>query len=304
MSRSRLKARVTAITVNGKTGKLSSMVKPGGLLEVTVAEEEEPAVCTPEDLPLEVLYEDSQVTVVNKAEGMVTHPGAGNGSGTLANALLWRWGGQTGGGVAHRLDKDTSGALIAARDAETLAYLRAQFAEHRVRKEYIAIGFGRPKAAEGSIKTWLERDKYNRQRFAVAEEGRGRFAHTKYRVVACYGPFTLFRLRLKTGRTHQIRVHLAHIGCPVVGDTLYGPRPSRIQAAIQGSSLQTVGTRPSAGLPPEAPGCAMMLHSRLLSLRLPGSNAFTTFLAPVPRRFKVLLRFLHGAYPRVVMPTR
>jgi 23S rRNA pseudouridine1911/1915/1917 synthase len=282
MSRSRLKQRVTAIAVNGKPGKLSSTVKAGDLLEVTVSDEEAPAVWLPEDLPLEVLYEDSQVTVVNKAPGMVTHPGAGNWSGTLVNALLWRWGG-TGGGIAHRLDKDTSGALIAARDADTLTYLREQFAGRRVKKEYIAIGFGRPKAGEGSIKTWLERDKRNRQRFAVAEEGRGRFAHTKYRVIACYGPFTLFRLRLKTGRTHQIRVHLAHIGSPVVGDILYGPRPSR--------------------LPAEIAGLSMLLHSRLLSLRLPGHSDFTTFLAPVPCRFKAFLRYLHQAYPRVVMPT-
>jgi 23S rRNA pseudouridine1911/1915/1917 synthase len=194
------------------------------------------------------------------------------------------------------LDKDTSGAIIAARTPETESYLRTQFASRRVKKEYIAISYGRPPDRAGNIKTYLARSRQDRKKYAVVSEPtitkgplapgdapllRGRFAHTAYRVVACYGPYTLFALRLKTGRTHQIRVHLAHLGCPLLGDALYG------------SPKNDALFEKAAGFAP-----TLMLHSRLLGLRLQEGAEFTVFEAPVPVRFKRVLRFLHRTFPK------
>jgi 23S rRNA pseudouridine1911/1915/1917 synthase len=287
LTRSKLKSGAKKILLNGQTAKLSSKVKDGDIIEI--AWEETPSVYEPQDIPLDILYEDSSVTVVNKAQGMVTHPGAGNYSGTLVNALLFRWArGESATarpGIIHRLDKDTSGALVAARTDEAALWLAEQFASRRVKKEYIAVVTGHPPAETGKIKTLIARDTRNRKRFAAVpidgregepsgEKRRGKLAVTLYRRVSRYGPFTLLRVRIKTGRTHQIRVHLKHIGCPVLGDVLYG-------------SKSTV-----------FPEATLMLHAYRLSIRLPRAENFTTFVAPIPRRFTEVIRTLRERFVR------
>ncbi|MCI6664567.1 MAG: RluA family pseudouridine synthase, partial [Spirochaetia bacterium] len=222
-NRSHLQNIITNLVINGNSGKFSSKIKSGDKIDVEW-EEQIPQDIQPQDLPLNLVYEDDDVTVVNKEQGMVTHPAAGNWTGTLVNALLFHWGRgavETSHrpGIVHRLDKDTSGLIITAKNIASETWLQEQFQQRRVKKEYIAIVVGRPPAASGNIKTQLIRDPKNRKRFkASTDSTQGKFAHTVYRCIACYGPFSLMRLRLKTGRTHQIRVHMKHIGCPILGD--------------------------------------------------------------------------------------
>lgn len=278
-NRSHLQNIITSLTINGSRGKFSSKVKPGDVIQMEW-QEIVPDDIQPQDLPLEIVYEDDQVTVVNKEQGMVTHPAAGNWTGTLVNALLFHWGRgavETSHrpGIVHRLDKDTSGLIITAKNIASETWLQEQFQQRRVKKEYIAIVVGRPPAASGNIKTQLIRDPKNRKRFkASTDSTQGKFAHTVYRCIACYGPFSLMRLRLKTGRTHQIRVHMKHIGCPILGDPIYG-------------SKNTV-----------FPDATLMLHSSLLSLRLPESQDFTEFKSPTPQRFRKVMQVLHGKYQK------
>lgn len=281
-NRSHLQNIITNLSINGNRGKFSSKVKSLDTIEVEW-EELVPKDIQPQELPLNILYEDDDVTVVNKAQGMVTHPAAGNWQGTLVNALLFHWGRgavQTTHrpGIVHRLDKDTSGIIITAKNFSSENWLQAQFQQRRVKKEYIAIVVGRPPAPSGNIKTQLLRDSKNRKRFkASTDTDQGKFAHTVYRCIACYGPFSLMRLRLKTGRTHQIRVHMKHLGCPILGDPIYGSKNSVF------------------------PDATLMLHSSLLALRLPNNQDFTTFSTPTPLRFKKILKVLHGKYQKCLL---
>ncbi len=295
VSRSQLKSGSARIFINDTPVKFSAKVAAG---DVVRAEWKDtvPDDIAPQDIPLNILYEDDDVTVVDKSQGMTTHPAAGNWTGTLVNALLFHWGrpasaALTAGtdaeraaafrpGIVHRLDKDTSGVIITARNRASEAWLQEQFQTRRVKKEYIAIVCGRPPAARGSIKTQIFRDPRHRKLFK-AESGvpKGKFAHTEYRCIACYGPFSLMKLRLKTGRTHQIRVHMKYIGCPILGDPLYGRRGKQELFA----------------------GAQLMLHAYRLSLRLPQSEQFSEFKAPVPQRFKAVLRVLHRHYEKCIL---
>lgn len=278
-NRSHLQNIITNLVINGNSGKFSSKIKSGDKIDVEW-EEQIPQDIQPQDLPLNLVYEDDDVTVVNKEQGMVTHPAAGNWTGTLVNALLFHWGRgavETNHrpGIVHRLDKDTSGLIITAKNIASETWLQQQFQQRRVKKEYIAIVVGRPPAPSGNIKTQLIRDPRNRKRFkAVTDSAQGKFAHTVYRCIACYGPFSLMRLRLKTGRTHQIRVHMKYIGCPILGDPIYGSKNQIFPAAT------------------------LMLHSSLLSLRLPESQDFTEFKSPTPQRFRKVMQVLHGKYQK------
>ena len=278
-NRSHLQNIITSLTINGSRGKFSSKVKSGDVIQMEW-QEIVPDDIQPQDLPLNLVYEDDDVTVVNKEQGMVTHPAAGNWEGTLVNALLFHWGRgavETSHrpGIVHRLDKDTSGLIITAKNIASETWLQEQFQQRRVKKEYIAIVVGRPPAPSGNIKTQLIRDPRNRKRFkAVTDSAQGKFAHTVYRCIACYGPFSLMRLRLKTGRTHQIRVHMKYIGCPILGDPIYGSKNQVF------------------------PGATLMLHSSLLSLRLPESQDFTEFKSPTPKRFRKVMQVLHGKYQK------
>jgi len=275
LSRSQIKSRVTEAAVNGKAVKLSHEVKSGDRLELSWLAGS-PLYLTPQSIPLDLLYEDDHCVVVNKAQGMVVHPGAGNHSGTLANALLWRRLNRSGGdiasaenlraGIVHRLDKDTSGVIIAAYNDDALAMLSAQFKERSVTKLYLAIVRNTPQEKAGSIHTRIARDTRDRKRFAVQPlEGPGKIALTRYRALKTWGDCSLLLLKPKTGRTHQLRVHLAHLGNPIVGDPLYGPQDTHF------------------------PNATLMLHAYSLEIVLPHHQERSCFKATVPERFKTFI---------------
>jgi 23S rRNA pseudouridine1911/1915/1917 synthase len=270
-SRSQVKRRVLAVLVGGHPAKLSRHLRTGEELEIHYTDPPEVRV-EPEPIPLEILYEDEAVVVVNKPQGMVVHPASGNWTGTLVNALLAhcsdlaeRFPGEPARpGIVHRLDKDTSGVMIAAKNAEAKEYLGLQFRERKVGKQYLAVVRGRLPAAQGRVETLIRRDPHHRKRFVSSPNGgSGKRAITRYRTIALLPGCTLVSLRPKTGRTHQLRVHMASLGCPILGDSVYG----------RGS-----------GAP------SLMLHAYRLRLRLPGGKAPRTFRAPLPARFREMLR--------------
>lgn len=188
-----------------------------------------PAHNIAQDMDLVIAYEDEHLIVVDKPAGMVVHPAAGNLDGTMVNALLHHCAGQLSGiggvarpGIVHRIDKDTSGLIVAAKHDKAHEGLAKQFAAHSIDRRYIAIATGRPMPANGTVNAWLARSTTNRKKMAVVAEGRGKHAITHYRTIAPLKNATLVECRLETGRTHQVRVHMAHIGHPLVGDPVYG----------------------------------------------------------------------------------
>lgn len=288
MNRSKLKSGVTEILVNGKKAKLSQKINSDDLIDISW-EDNIPDNIEPEDIPLDIIYEDQNVTVVNKKQGMVTHPACGNWSGTLVNALLFHWGRQAvkqikegsqdkimefrRPGIVHRLDKETSGIIITAKNRDVEEFLGRQFREKKLRKEYILIVKGRPPAYAGDIRTQIIRDPKDRKRFkAVTDTSEGKYARTLYHCISSYGNYTLVRVRLKTGRTHQIRVHMKYLGCPIVGDSIYNK------------------------VDPIFPDATLMLHSKLLEITLPGEKAPHTFITPTPERFLELEKKLKKMY--------
>lgn len=272
LNRSQFKARFVSALINGKSVKISRLLLPGDKLELAW-KEEEPSDLIPEDIALDILYENNSLVVVNKAQGLVVHPGAGNRQGTLANALLYRRmsndypGGGLRCGIVHRLDKDTSGVIIAAYDDKTLEYLSAQFKNRRVRKTYIALVKGIVPQDTGRIETSIGRDPKNRKRFCCVESG-GKYALTLYKTLKRYDGYSLLMVRIKTGRTHQIRVHLKQLGFPILGDPVYGTKDKRFVHAT------------------------LMLHAYKLSIRLPGEKKARKFKAPLPERFKKIMSVL------------
>ncbi len=219
--------KVGLATVNGRPAKPAYRVEPGDRIAVRLPEESEPTV-QPEPIPLQIIYEDEHLLAVDKPAGMVVHPAAGHTTGTLVNALLAycpqvaNVGGVDRAGIVHRLDKDTSGLLLVAKDPETHAALQRQFKHRQVRKTYLALVEGRIYPKEGIIEAPVGRDQRARKRMAVTRTGRP--AVTQYRAVEYFRDHTLLQVRPHTGRTHQIRVHLAWLGYPVVGDRVYGRR--------------------------------------------------------------------------------
>ena len=289
-NRSKLKTGISEIRINGTKGKLSSKIRRGDKIEFEW-EDNVPEDIEPQDIPLDILYEDENVTVINKKQGMVTHPAAGNWTGTLVNALLFHWNRQSihqdtslsdsqiiaarRPGIVHRLDKDTSGVIITARNRESEEWLQKQFANHNLlQKDYICICCGHPKNRKGIIETQIVRSASDRKKFkAVTGTSEGKKAVTLYRVIAFYGPYTLMRVRIKTGRTHQIRVHMKYLGCPVLGDSLYGKTSTEV-----------------------FPKATLMLHAFKLKIRLPGQKKHSVFQAKVPLRFKRVLKVLHAKF--------
>ncbi|MCK9168953.1 MAG: RluA family pseudouridine synthase [Treponema sp.] len=292
MNRSKLKSGVSEILINGKREKISFKVRAGDQIDIEW-EDNVPDDIIPENIPLDIIYEDKNITVINKKQGMVTHPASGNWSGTLVNALLYHWGRSSvqinkgnvsevlaarRPGIVHRLDKDTSGVIITAKNRDSEEWLQTQFKLHKLRKEYIVIVRGIPPVNAGDIRTQIIRDPKNRKRYkAVTGIEEGKTARTLYHCIACYGNYSLLRVRLKTGRTHQIRVHMKYLGCPVLGDSIYGKKDELF------------------------PDATLMLHARELIVKLPGNKKYRIFRADIPERFKNVLKILKKKYPRIIL---
>lgn len=227
------------LTVDGRTAKAGQRLSGGERLAYRVPPAE-PAQAEPEEIPLEILYEDDALLVVNKPRGMVVHPAAGNRRGTLVNAVLGHAGGLSGiggvvrPGIVHRLDKDTSGVMVVAKTDAAHLGLAAQFKAHTIDRRYLALIRGRLPAAAGRVEGNIGRHPRHRQRMAVVERG-GKPAVTHWRTLAELAGYTLIEARLETGRTHQIRVHLSHIGHPVAGDPTYGGKAGEL--GLRGQAL-------------------------------------------------------------------
>ncbi|MBE9472363.1 MAG: RluA family pseudouridine synthase [Chloroflexi bacterium] len=219
------------VTVNGRSSKPSYRVQVGDEVVVRVPIEM-PAPVVPENIPLDVIYEDDALLVVNKPAGMVVHPAYGHASGTLVNAVLAHCpqiadvGGPDRAGVVHRLDKDTSGLILIAKDSVTRAALQRQFKRRQVAKTYLALVEGQVQPREGVVEAPVGRDKRQRKKMAVVRSGRE--ARTMYRAIEYFANYTLLEVRPHTGRTHQVRVHLSWLGYPIVGDAVYGRHRQRL----------------------------------------------------------------------------
>ena len=233
------------VAVNGKTAGKSYKLAGGEDIAVTLPEPE-PVEAVPQDIPLDVVYEDADVIVVNKPSGMVVHPAPGHPDGTLVNALLYHCAGTLSGvggalrpGIVHRIDRDTSGLIIAAKNDAAHQYLSAQLADHTLARTYECIVVGKLREDRGTVDAPIARHPTDRKRMAVVVGGREAVTH--WEVIARYPGYTHVRCRLETGRTHQIRVHMAYIGHPILGDTVYGAKKE--VPGLTGQCLHAVGLR-------------------------------------------------------------
>lgn len=269
------------IKVNGRIVKPTHQPRPSEVIEIHWPPPRAAEV-RPEPIPLDILYEDDWLLVLNKPAGLVVHPAAGHNEHTLVNALLHHCAGQLSGiggvarpGIVHRLDKDTSGCLVVAKtDAAHLA-LAGQFARRQVKKIYHAIVCGVIQRDTGEIHAAIARHPTHRKRMVVNEEGIGRLAHTKFRVLERFEAATLVEISMLTGRTHQIRVHFQFIGYPVLGDPTYGVRQTKRVAELTGYN------------PPR-----LMLHASRLTFVHPKTQQLVSFEAPWPEEFEDALRAL------------
>jgi 23S rRNA pseudouridine1911/1915/1917 synthase len=285
LSRARLQAIITAggVLVDGRVARPSVRLKTGQAISVRLPAPR-PAVPLPEDIPLSVIYEDAHLLVVDKPAGLVVHPGAGRATGTLVNALLHRVrdlsgiGGVVRPGIVHRLDRGTSGLLVVAKDDASHLALSRQFAGRTVEKEYLAVVLGVPRAAAGTIDVPIGRDPVHRKRMS-ARAPRGRAARSTYRVVEALDGAALLRVRIATGRTHQIRVHLAAVGHPVAGDPTYGGQRRPASRRPEARAALEALSRPA-------------LHAAHLAFSHPASGERVSFSSPLPADLEVLLAAL------------
>ena len=233
------------VAVNGRAVSKSYKLAGGEDIAVTLPEPE-PVEAVPQDIPLDVVYADTDVIVVNKPSGMGVHPAPGHPDGTLVNALLYHCAGTLSGiggalrpGIVHRIDRDTSGLIIAAKNDAAHQYLSAQLADHTLARTYECIVVGALREDRGTVDAPIARHPTDRKRMAVVAGGREAVTH--WEVIACYPGYTHVRCRLETGRTHQIRVHMAYIGHPILGDTVYGAKKE--VPGLTGQCLHAVGLR-------------------------------------------------------------
>jgi 23S rRNA pseudouridine1911/1915/1917 synthase len=290
LSRARLQALIAAghVRLDSRSARASTRLRPAQRVTVHVPPAS-PAEPQPEDIPLAVVHEDAHLLVVDKPAGLVVHPAAGVSGGTLVNALLRHAKGLSGiggvlrPGIVHRLDRGTSGLLVVAKDDATHSALVRQFAGRSVLKEYLAVVHGVPRAPAGEIEAAIGRDPLQRKRMSVRVT-RGRAAHTSWRLEEAFDGAALLRVRIHTGRTHQIRVHLASLGHPLAGDATYG------------------GTRtPSSRSPAAREALAALerpaLHAALLSFSHPATAERVSFRSPLPADLSLLLERLRAARP-------
>jgi 23S rRNA pseudouridine1911/1915/1917 synthase len=306
LSRSRLSALIDqgAVMRGAKTIKDANHRVKGGETYAIALPATVPASPRGQDIPLTVVYEDKDLIVIDKPAGLVVHPAAGNPDGTLVNALiahcgdtLMGIGGEQRPGIVHRLDKDTSGLLVAAKTERAMASLAKQFANHTIERAYHAVVLGSPRLGNGVIEGQIGRNPFDRKRMAVLRGG-GKLARTRYRVVERFGlearPFaSLVECRLETGRTHQIRVHLTHLGHPLIGDPSYGrtrqaPRPK--------TPAETVAFAAASNFPRQA------LHAYVLGFQHPSLHKTMRFESPWPADFAVLVEALRGLNGAQQMP--
>ncbi|MBQ3506525.1 MAG: RluA family pseudouridine synthase [Clostridia bacterium] len=280
-TRSRLKKLIedgNALVDGIVVKKAGADVKAGARVELTVPDAVEYAVQA-ENIPLDIVYQDADIAVVNKAKGMTVHVGNGNESGTLVNALLYALdslsgiGGVLRPGIVHRIDKDTTGLLVVAKNDKAHVSLATQIAEKTCRRTYYALLEGNLKTDEGRIVTDIGRHPTDRTKMAVLRDGEGKIAITDYQVITRFGSeYTLCKFVLQTGRTHQIRVHAKHIGYPIVGDLTYGYKKQKL--GVEGQ----------------------LLHAAALELTHPVSGERMTFNAPIPPVFEEILIKLSKKY--------
>lgn len=291
LTRSRVKAliedRRVALAEGPTIEEPSRKVKTGERYVIDIPEPE-PAIPLPQAIALNILYEDADLLVLDKPAGLVVHPAPGNPDGTLVNALLAHCGSSLSGiggvrrpGIVHRLDKDTSGVMVVAKNDKTHQALSRLFAAHDLTRIYQALVWGGPKSAAGTVDAAIGRHPVDRKRMAVRQSS-GRRALTEYWVESRFGPslaplVTLLGAKLETGRTHQVRVHCAHLGCPVVGDPIYGRKPRN--AAIPEALLN---------FPRQA------LHAAVLEFRHPGIGKVMKFATQLPHDFKKLITTLNS----------
>lgn len=259
-----------AVSVNGKAVKANYKVQSRDRIILEIPEAEK-ADILPEDIPLDILYEDDYLLVVNKPKGMVVHPSAGHMEGTLVNAVMAYCGDHLSGingvlrpGIVHRIDKDTTGALLVCKDDAVHRDLAEQLKEHSIKRRYRAVVWGNLKEDQGTVEGPIGRHPIDRKKMAVNYKN-GKDAVTHYQVLERFGQYTYIECRLETGRTHQIRVHMASIGHPLLGDSVYGP--SKNPWKLQGQTL----------------------HAMVLGFRHPVTGEYMEFTAPLPEYFSELL---------------
>jgi 23S rRNA pseudouridine1911/1915/1917 synthase len=278
-SRNRLQQLIRQgnVTVDGETVTKTGFRLEGGELVEVIIPATEVTELKPEVIPLDVIYEDADVLIVNKAAGMVVHPSAGHKAGTLVNAALAHApdiqgiGGELRPGVVHRLDKDTSGVVILAKHDQALRMLQLQFKKRAVEKVYLGLVEGKPPTRSGRVDAAIGRGKRYRKRMMVLPEGKGRAARTTYHTLESFREHTLLEIKPETGRTHQIRVHMAFLGCPIVGDKVYGRRKASVSIRRH------------------------FLHAQKLTLLLPSEKEPQTFQAALPDELTAVLEDLRRA---------
>ena len=260
------------VLLNGAPAKKNARVAPGDVLELTLPEPQ-PTQAQAEDIPLDVAYEDADVIVINKPKGLVVHPAAGHWEGTLVNALLHHCkdslsgvGGALRPGIVHRIDKDTSGLLIVAKNDFAHQKLAAQLQDHTLARTYVCIVCGKLREDAGTVNAPIARDKNDRKKMAVRPDGKPAVTH--WQVLARYPGYTYVQCRLETGRTHQIRVHMASLGHPILGDTVYGHKK------------------------PELGQNTQCLHAKELTFRHPRTDEPVTVACPLPEEFERVLQVL------------
>jgi 23S rRNA pseudouridine1911/1915/1917 synthase len=297
LSRSQIKRLIDegAVTLDGADAKAALKLRGGEKISVTLPEPA-PVETAPEPIPLSILYEDAALIVIDKPAGLVVHPAPGHPGGTLVNALLHHCddlggiGGELRPGIVHRLDKDTSGVMVASKNDAAHLNLARQFKRHSIRRRYRALVHGLVKQAEGTVDQEIGRHPVHRKKMSV-QCRRGRRAVTHWRVLSRYDRdrLSLLELSLETGRTHQIRVHLSALGHPVVGDPLYGN--PRLVRALEDARLEKLIRSLNR----------QFLHAWLLGFEHPGTGEYLEFQAPMPAELQTILAYLEEKYARIAM---